>query len=70
MQHNRASAVESFVGTAIGYIESIAATHTVLPAFGLSVTVADSVGISAIFTAISVVRSYLVRRIFVKWFRG
>jgi hypothetical protein len=35
-----------------------------LPIFGLSTTLAESMAIGAIFTALSIVRSYALRRMF------
>ena len=58
------SAAEAVVNTVVGYLISLAATATVLPAFGVPVGAGQAVGISAAFTALSVVRSYVLRRIF------
>ena len=64
MQSRRLSAVEAIVSTAIGFGVSLALTFTVLPAFGYDVTAPDAWGITAIFTAASIARSYAVRRLF------
>jgi len=58
------SATEAVANVLVGYVISLAATAVVLPAFGYAVTVADAVGISLVFTAISLARSYLIRRAF------
>jgi hypothetical protein len=58
------SATEAAANVLVGYVISLAATAVVLPAFGYAVTVADAVGISLVFTAISLARSYLIRRAF------
>jgi len=64
VQSRRDSFVESwtniFVGIGIGYGLNI----TVLPAFGYDVTYADATGLTAIYTAVSFARSYVLRRIF------
>lgn len=58
------SAVEAVANVAIGYGVSVAANVIVLPAFGLKVTMGEAAVIGVVFTAISLVRSYLLRRFF------
>ena len=58
------SAVESVANVAIGYGVSLAANATILPLFGIAISTADNLAIGAIYTAISIVRSYCVRRAF------
>ena len=64
MQTKRQSAIESLTSTTIGIIIGIVLNLTILPIFGYPVSVVDSLWISVIFTAVSVIRSYAVRRIF------
>jgi hypothetical protein len=64
-QTRAGSAVEASVSTAIGFGVAWAATFVVLPAFGAPVSAASSLGITCVFTAISLVRQYAVRRLFV-----
>ena len=64
MQTKKQSAIESLTSTTIGIIIGIILNLTILPIFGYPVSLSDSLWISLIFTAISVVRSYVVRRIF------
>lgn len=64
MQSRRMSAVEAVVGTAFGFLVSLVLTATVLPVFGHAVTAPQAVWITGIFTLASVVRSYIIRRIF------
>jgi hypothetical protein len=58
------SAVEVVVSTVIGYIVAVATQFAVFPIFGLRVGVIENLGIGLAFTAVSVDRSYLVRRLF------
>lgn len=58
------SATEAATNIAIGYLVSVAANIIVLPMFGYDVTIADSFAIGLAFTAISLARSYTLRRIF------
>jgi type IV secretory pathway protease TraF len=64
MQSRRLSAVEAIASTAIGFGVSLALTFTVLPAFGYHVTASHAWGITAIYTAASIGRGYIVRRVF------
>lgn len=63
------SAVEAAANVAVGYLVAVAATAVVLPAFGYRVTAGDALGISAVFTGVSLVRSYALRRAF-NWWSG
>jgi len=58
------SLVEVAMSTLIGFGVSLWANSTVLPMFGFNVKLAESFVITIIFTLISMVRSYLVRRLF------
>jgi len=58
------SAVEASANVAIGYLVSVAANLLILPLFGYDVSVADSFAIGVAFTAVSLVRSYALRRAF------
>ena len=63
-QSRRMSAVEVVVSTAIGYIVAVATQFAVVPIFGLRVGVIENLGIGLAFMAMSVIRSYLMRRLF------
>lgn len=58
------SLVEAFVNVSVGFLISLTATFTVLPAFGYQVSTLHGFWITTIFTAISISRSYLLRRFF------
>ena len=58
------SALESVANVAIGFGIALAATLTILPFFGYNVTTQDGIGITLAFTAVSLVRSYALRRMF------
>jgi len=64
MQSKRMSATEAIASTAICFIVSLALTFTVLPLFGYPVTATHAWGITAIYTAASILRGYVVRRAF------
>jgi fructose-specific phosphotransferase system IIC component len=58
------SIAEAVAGTAIGFVVSVAASMVVYHAHGHAFTLAENVSITLIFTVLSVVRGYLVRRLF------
>jgi hypothetical protein len=60
------SLVEVSINIFIGYWINFCANLAILPMFGLHVSIADNFLIGFIYTAISVARSYVVRR----WFEG
>ena len=66
MQTKRQSAIESLTSTTIGIIIGIVLNLTILPVFGYPVSLSDSLWISVIFTVISIIRSYIIRR----WFNS
>ena len=64
MQSKRNSAFEAVTNVAIGYLVSVLANVLILPLFGYNVTIGDSFAIGLAFTVVSLVRSYVLRRIF------
>lgn len=63
-QSKACSAFESILNIAVGIGVSFLANIIVLPWFGFDVKFDQALGITAIFTAISFVRSYMLRRFF------
>ncbi len=64
MQKKHHSLLEACVSTSIGFVVAYATTITVLPLFGLRPTLSESFWITCIFTVISILRGYYVRRLF------
>lgn len=60
------SFIESWANVVIGFAINWSANMLILPLFGFHVTGAQAFGIGVIFTVISVVRSYALRRTFNK----
>jgi hypothetical protein len=56
------SLVESLVNVLVGYGVAVATQMAVFPLFGLAVTVTENLLIGLIFTVVSIVRSYALRR--------
>ncbi len=61
-QSHLMSLVESLANVLVGYFVAVATQMMVFPLFGLAVTVSDNLLIGLIFTAVSIVRSYALRR--------
>jgi hypothetical protein len=66
-QSRRSSLFESLFNIAIGYTVAVAAQALIFPLFGLYPPLVDNLLIGACFTVVSLVRSYLIRRLFNKW---
>lgn len=58
------SMVEAASNVLIGYIIATAATYVILPLHGYQITTQKALSISLAFTAISLARSYILRRLF------
>jgi len=58
------SLIESVANVAIGFGVALVTQIAVFPLFGIHVRLSDQLGIAAIFTAVSIARSYVVRRLF------
>lgn len=63
-QSKSMSLVEAISNVFIGYLVATAATYIILPLHGYNVTTAHALSISLAFTLISLIRSYLLRRVF------
>lgn len=58
------SLVESVANVVVGYGIAVATQLAVFPWFGLPANFDDALAIGAIFTIISILRSFLLRRVF------
>lgn len=64
MQSRSGSAAEAVVNVLVGYLVALAAQLVILPLFGVNLPLADNLLIGAMFTAVSLFRSYCLRRFF------
>lgn len=64
MQSKRMSMVETCTNVAIGYFVALASQLAIFPMFGIHISLIDNLAIGAWFTVISIVRGYIVRRVF------
>lgn len=63
-QSRRMSLAEAFVNVAVGYLVALAAQLAVFPLFGVRIALSDNLLIGAVFTVVSILRSYALRRLF------
>ncbi len=63
-QTRRGSLIEATVSTAVGLVISLIATMKLLPLVGIESTMSQNVQLTVYFTAVSIARSYLLRRYF------
>lgn len=63
-QSKKLSFVESLANVAIGYGVSLASQLLVFPHYGIDIPLSANIAIGLWFTAISIARSYVIRR----WF--
>lgn len=63
-QTKRHSFIESCTNVLIGYFVALASQLAIFPMFGIHVAFRDNILIGLYFTAISILRSYALRRYF------
>lgn len=63
-QSRRMSLVEAFTNVVIGYVLAVATQMMVFPLFGLHTSLSNDLAIGAVFTVVSIIRSYVLRRLF------
>ena len=63
-QSKKQSMIEASVGTLVGILTSMVTQAIVYPLYGFDVTFSQNLVITFIFTIVSLVRGYLVRRFF------
>ena len=63
-QPKHMSGAEALTNTVVGYIVAVSAQMVVYPSLGIEVSLHQNLTIAAIITCISIVRSYVLRRVF------
>jgi uncharacterized protein (DUF2062 family) len=58
------SFIEAIANVAVGYGVAVATQIVVFPWFGLQTTMAENLAMGGIFTVVSILRSYSLRRLF------
>lgn len=69
MQSRLHSAIEAVANVAVGYGVAVGTQFVVFPWFGLHADLSSNLTIGGIFTVVSLVRSYALRRVFNLWQR-
>lgn len=64
MQSRKQSLLEALLNTASGFLTSLLTQWLVFPWFNLHPSLRDNFALTAIFTIVSIVRSYVWRRLF------
>lgn len=64
MQSRRMSLVEASTNVVFGFLLALMTQGIVYPAFGIRTTIETDTALAVIFTAVSLARSYLIRRAF------
>jgi len=65
-QSKKESLRESATNVAVGYTVAVFSQMLIFPLFGIAMPVGHSLGIAACFTLISLIRNYVIRRLFNK----
>jgi membrane protein implicated in regulation of membrane protease activity len=63
-QTHRESLTEAVTNVAVGYLLAVGTQLVVFPLLGLTLTFGENLGIGALFTVVSLARSYLLRQLF------
>ena len=58
------SFVEALANVAVGYSVAVVTQILIFPVFGLHTTLAQNLSMGGIFTGVSIIRSFLLRRAF------
>jgi len=66
MQSKKFSLIESLTNVAAGYLVAVGSQIVIFPYFGLHVPIRDNFLIGVWFTVISIIRSYVLRRMFTR----
>lgn len=64
MQSRTMSLIEALANVLVGYGVAVATQAVVFPLFGLYASLDQNLAIGLIFTVVSLVRSYVLRRVF------
>jgi hypothetical protein len=63
-QSRTMSLAEAITNVVVGYVLALLTQITIFPMFGLVVSATDNLVIGSIFTAVSILRSFALRRVF------
>ena len=64
VQSRLESLIEAAINVALGYMVALGAQLIVFPLFSINIPLSSNIAIGMIFTLVSLVRSYALRRLF------
>lgn len=64
MQSKTQSLIESVFNVVIGYVVALFSQLAIFPLFDIHIPLTDNLLIGAFFTIVSIIRSYVIRRLF------
>jgi hypothetical protein len=67
MQSRMHSVVETITNLLVGYAAAVLSQLVAFPLFGIHVPLETNLAIGLWFSAASIVRTYLLRRVFARW---
>jgi len=67
MQTKKHSLLEALVNIAVGYGVAVCSQIVIFPFFNIHTSISTNLTIGLFFTVISLIRSYLLRRLFNQW---
>ena len=68
-QSRRMSLLEAITNVAVGYALAVVTQILVFPWFGLHPSLGENLALGGVFTTISLLRGYALRRLFERWTR-
>ena len=66
-QSRRMSLIEAVTNVAVGYVLAVVTQFMVFPWFGLHPSLGENLALGGVFTTISLMRGYALRRLFERW---
>lgn len=66
MQSKKESLIEACVNTGVGFLTTMALSYPIYWWFEIKINTAQMLGVTAVFTVVSIARGYVVRR----WFNN
>ena len=66
MQSRRQSLIEAITNVVVGYALAVITQIVVFPWFGLNASLGENLALGLVFTVISVIRGYALRRLFAR----
>ena len=66
MQSRRRTLMEAFTNVVVGYALAVVTQIIVFPWFGLQPSLGDNLALGLVFTSISLIRGYALRRLFAR----